>query len=263
MLKFAEDTRLEQISEHHWRGRISADWSIAGVPNGGYIMAIGARALQAALPHPHPLTVTAYYMAPAEPGPVDCEVEVLRTGGSSSHGCVRLLQNRVLKVMMIGVFADLTQTRGESRSVPAGPAIRPYDECVRLRMPFDFSFGHQVLQRVNPGQEQSFTGQPDGRGQLSGWLELADGPSTDPLALLLFADGFPPPVFTFYGPTGWVPTLELTVQVRGLAQPGPIQCHFETNYLTRGVLEEDGYLWDSDGQLVAISRQTAKFRLPK
>ena len=262
MLKFSQDTAVEQVSEHRWRGIIAPDWGIAGIPNGGYVMALGARALQAALPHGDPLTVTAYYLEPTAPGPVECEVEVLRTGGSASHGSVRLFQNQTLKVVLIGVFADLAQTRGESRINATKPDIRPYEECVPLRTPLELTFARQVLQRVNPQQQQTFTGQPDGGGSLSGWLELADGATTDPLALLMFADGFPPPVFTYYGPTGWVPTLELTVQVRAVPAPGPIQCHFETNYLTRGILEEDGYLWDSDDQLVAISRQTAKFRLP-
>ena len=34
-------------------------------------------------------------------------------------------------------------------------------------------------------------------------------------------------------------------------------------HVTNGVLEEDGEYWDSAGQLVCVSRQTAKFRLPK
>lgn len=262
MLKFCKETALEQVAENHWQGHITPDWSIAGVPNGGYIMALGARALQAALPHSDPLTVSAHYLVPAQPGPVDCEVEVLRRGGSSSHGCVRLLQNGELKVLLVAVFTDLAKLQGESRINAARPDIKPYDDCVPLPLPDEFTFSRQVIQRVNPEQVQSLAGKPSGAGCLSGWIELADGATTDPLSLLLFADSFPPPVFSLYGPTGWVPTLELTVQVRGKPAPGPLQCHFETGYLTNGVLEEDGYLWDCDGHLVAISRQMAKFRLP-
>ena len=33
------------------------------------------------------------------------------------------------------------------------------------------------------------------------------------ISLLLFADAFPPPVFSLYGLVGWVPTLELSVQL--------------------------------------------------
>jgi acyl-CoA thioesterase len=32
--------------------------------------------------------------------------------------------------------------------------------------------------------------------------------------------------------------------------------------MSSGIIEEDGEYWDSDGTLVAISRQTAKFRKP-
>ena len=75
-------------------------------------------------------------------------------------------------------------------------------------------------------------------------------------------DGFPPPVFTLFGPLGWVPTIELTVQVRRRPCPGPVQVRFRTRYLSQGVMEEDGELWDSSGELVALSRQSGKVRVP-
>jgi hypothetical protein len=67
-------------------------------------------------------------------------------------------------------------------------------------------------------------------------------------------------VFTVFGPVGWVPTIELTVQVRAHPAPGPLQVRLATRHATNGIVEEDGEYWDSAGNLVMISRQTAKFR---
>lgn len=125
MNRFNQDTAVEKIADNLWRGQLSDDWCIGPVPNGGYVLAVAAKALSEALPH------------------------------------------------------------------------------------------------------------------------------RDPLA------------FNHYGPLGWVPTIELNVQVRAKPVAGPIQCHFEMRYLTNGALEEDGTLWDSEGNIVALSRQTAKLRLSK
>jgi acyl-CoA thioesterase len=45
--------------------------------------------------------------------------------------------------------------------------------------------------------------------------------------------------------------------------PGPIQFKFNSRNLTNGLTEENGSLWDNTGKLVAMSRQTAKFRVIK
>ena len=57
--------------------------------------------------------------------------------------------------------------------------------------------------------------------------------------------------------------MELTVQVRAHPAPGPLQVRLASRHMSKGVIEEDGEYWDSAGQLVAISRQTAKVRLRK
>ena len=92
---------------------------------------------------------------------------------------------------------------------------------------------------------------------------LPDGAAPDLISLLMFADAMPPPIFTLHGPVGWVPTLDLSVQVRAHPAPGPVQVRSRSRYLTDGVVEEDGEYWDSEGKLVVLSRQTAKVRFPK
>ena len=78
---------------------------------------------------------------------------------------------------------------------------------------------------------------------------------------MLFADAFPPAVFGRYGPVGWVPTVQLSVQLRRQPSPGWILAQFRTQDLLDGRLIEDGLLWDEAGQLVAQVRQLALMRL--
>ena len=73
--------------------------------------------------------------------------------------------------------------------------------------------------------------------------------------MLLFADSFPPSLYTLVGRVGWVPTIELTVHVRRRPVDGWIQARFECDDLAGGRMIESGTLWDESGRLVARSRQ--------
>lgn len=90
---------------------------------------------------------------------------------------------------------------------------------------------------------------------MRGWFALVDEEPTDAIALLLAADAFPPPIFNSDIPMAWVPTVELTVHLRGDPSPGPLRCAFRSRFIHNGLLDEEGEIWDSAGHLVAQSRQ--------
>lgn len=261
MSQFAQDTAIERVGEHHFRGELRQGWRIGTVPNGGYVLAVAGRALRAELPHHDPLTVTAYYLAPTVLGPIDCVVEFLGGGRSTSYAEVRMSQDGQLKVKVTAAYTDLDKLSGASWSAADRPQYPPWEQC---EAPPDknLEFRERAEMRLVAGTEVFRERKTNGSGEFCGWVRHSDGSDPDVIALLMFADSFPPPIFTVLGPVGWVPTLELTVQVRAHPAPGPLQVRLRSRHLTRGVLEEDGEYWDSTGQLVAISRQTAKVRIP-
>lgn len=263
MSQFARDTAVTRVDEHLWRAQLCPGWRVGGeVFNGGYLLAIAGRALSEALPHRDPLSVNAFYLAPAVLGPVDCRVEVLRTGRNTSHATLQMSQDGELKVQVTAAYTELAGLAGANWSAGPRPEHPPFQQCspsVQDRVEF---FRERVEVRLASGAEVFTRREPDGSGEFRGWVRLRDGADPDPISLLMFADALAPPVFTVFGPLHWVPTVELTVQVRGHPAPGPLQARFCSRHLTRGVLEEDGEFWDSAGQLVALSRQTAKLRMP-
>ena len=258
--RFSRDTTVEQISETQWRAQLAPGWDIQGVPNGGYVMALAARALGEALPHPDPISVTGYYLERTVPGPVAMEFERLRAGNSVSTGVMKLVQEGVERARFMASYGDLDALRGPDMVSAQPPQLPAPDQCVGGETPIEIS--KRLDLRMPAEQTGWMQGKPGERAQMEGWLRLREGGEPDPVSLLLFADGFPPAVFARFGPAGWVPTLELTVQVRARPAPGWILGRFVTRYLTGGQMEEDGELWDSKGQLVALSRQLARFRLP-
>ncbi len=261
MSQFAIETAVTRVAENLWQAQFHEGWRVGQVPNGGYVMAVAGRVLAEALPHPDPLSVNAYYLAPTSIGPVDCQVEVLRTGRGTSFAQVKLVQEGQVRVAVTAAYTDLAQLRGEDWSARGRPEFPPWDECPPAGQK-GIEFRQRVELRLVTGSEVFSHRQPDGSGEFRGWMQHRDGSDPDAISLLMFADAFPPPAFAVFGPLGWVPTVELTVQVRAHPAPGPLQARLYTRHLTRGVLEEDGEFWDSSGQLVAISRQTAKLRVP-
>lgn len=259
MSQFARETAVEQISENRWRGELCQGWRVFDVLNGGYVLALAGRVLSEALPHADPLTVTAYYLSPTTLGPVECEVTPLRSSRNTSFASLSLYQQGELKLQVTAAYGDLDRLQGEDWTAGEPLSLPPFEDCavvaqrvIELRQRAEI----RLVEGAEIFTDRTFVGD----GRISGWISHTDGADPDALSLLMFADAYPPSVFSVFGARSWVPTLELTVQVRARPAPGPLQGLQLTRHMTRGVNEQDGELWDSAGNLVAISRQTARFR---
>jgi acyl-CoA thioesterase len=98
------------------------------------------------------------------------------------------------------------------------------------------------------------------RSENKGWIRFKNGNKYDLLSLLLIADSLPPAVMATHGIVAWVPTIELSVNIRNLPQSEWLNCGLRTRFITCGLLEADGEIWDEAGNLIAISRQIAQVR---
>ena len=262
-----DDTRLEPIGRGRFRTRITDRWSIGTAPNGGYLAVITTKSIAASVPHPHPFSVTTHFLSTARLGTAEVQVEVVRSGKGHATAEARLFQEGKEIVRTLAFFGDLTALEGPTHVTVAPPDLPPPEECERGRAgpTTQLSIADRVEVAMRPGSVSWMPG-PDGvarvhseRAILEGWVRLRDGTEPNPISLVFFADSFPPPVLNLaLVRTPWVPTLELTVHVRAIPAPGLLAARFTTRALIGGYLEEDGELWDSRGNVVALSRQLAR-----
>jgi hypothetical protein len=240
-----------------WTGQVLDGWDIGGNANGGYVMALTANALRTASERAHPVTVTAHYLAPVTPGPVDIRTEVVKRGRRLTHLTGSAWRGGRQILAVLGAFGDLDDDAPQY--LDGGPPdLPPPERCVVRTSdggPVEVPLMDRLSIALHPEDAGIQTGEPTGQGVVRGWFAFADGRPVDTLALLLAADAFPPAVFNLGLPRGWVPTVELTVHVRAVPAPGPLACRFRTRFVSGGALEEDSEVWDTEGRLVALSRQ--------
>jgi hypothetical protein len=242
-------------------------WTIAGKPNGGYLLSMLARAATWGRKHDHVIAASAHYLHSPEPGPVRIETESLREGRSASQLRARMEQDGRACVEALITASHLDSTIGPHWE--AGLPIRGdlgYEDCspIAPQLPDGerVAILDEIEVRLEPGSMGFATGHPSGLGELRGWLSLPGAATFEPASLLFAVDSFPPATLDVE-PTGWVPTLELTVYVRALPVPGPVRVLQKANVVDGGRVDESCFVWDSSGRLVAQGTQLAGIRLGK
>jgi len=259
--QFETDTAVTKIADNRWTATCQRGWRIGSTMNGGYVLSLMARALREALPHRDPLSINAFYFSPCVLGECEIEVETLKEHRGTSFGSASLFQDGELKVRATAAYTDIDRLRGETWINNTPPAMPAFEDCAHSSA-HSLEIHERVDMRLIEGQGV-FTGEPPSKsGEFVAWLQHRDGAPSDTIDLAMWADIMPPPPFTLFGPFGWVPTIELTVQCRKKPAPGPVIGRLTSRHLTNGIIESDSDLWDSDGQLIGLARQTMKVKLP-
>ncbi len=242
---------------------LSDGWIVGGGVNGGYLLAVIGNALREAVPtKPDPISVSAYYLSAAKPGPATIDVDLRRDGGSVATLAAELRQGDTARITALASYGDLDRLGDDVRTTAEEPVLPPPDECVRNSMaPEEIAAIAPMMgrfdMRFHPEHAGWAVGQPSGRGEISAWFRLVDGREPDPIELLMVVDALPPVTFDL-GMLGWAPTLELTAHVRAKPAPGWLKVRHATRNMAGGMFEEDCEVWDSAGRLVAQSRQLAR-----
>lgn len=242
---------------------VSENWSINGNPNGGYLLALATNAMLGESEKQATPILTANFIARSHPGqPAEGHVENIARSRQFSRLEARLVQEEQEKTRVIGTFTDPVDAtscsirRYESRS----PAIAEKQSCVPIPQMPGFTLYDHMDVRLDPEcagwMENRFAEKSEHRG----WICFKEERPYDICALALVVDSFPPAVFATQGMTAWVPTVELTISIRQVPATRWLKCIFRTRFISCGVLEEDGQVWDENDELVAVSRQIALFR---
>lgn len=263
-MSFDEATRIEPSGDHDrgtgcYRATIHDGWDIASNANGGYLLAMAARAATTALGKPDPLTITGHYLRPGRPGPVELDVMVHRNGGRHGTASVTMTAEGNPLLVALATATDLAAASGPERVDSVPPEVPEPEDCVPIEPTDTFPppFMGRVELRIHPDDTGFASGARSGEPRMRGWFRLRDGEPLDTHALVLATDAFPPTIFNADLPVAWTPTVELTAHVRARPGPGWVRCAFRTRFITGGYLEADGEIWDRDGRLIAQSRQLA------
>lgn len=263
-------TAVTRVGAGRYVANIDPVWSIGGRPNGGYLMAILARAACAeAANDVEPLAVSASFPSSPAAREVEVGVEVVRRGRAFSTVHARMTQAGVTQVDAM-VTCGRVPGAGATTTVHDGthpPELPPVEECFELPTQgpgFEVLLMGVVRQQLDPAVLGWTRGQYGGEPEVRGYVSLADGREPDPLSLVLVVDAAPPPTFAL-GVRGWIPTLQLSAWVRQRPAPGPLVVRSRPSLVLTaedgtGFTDETCEIWDSTGALVASGTQLAGLR---
>jgi acyl-CoA thioesterase len=261
MTEFDEATAVTPLARGRFGVELAAGWRVGEAANGGYLAALLVRAAEHVVDDPRRRirSLSVHYLRAARTGPAGITCELERRGRSLSAVSARMEQNgEPLCIALASFMAEVTSEL--EHDMARAPAIPMPEEL--WAMPPDFplpEFAQRFDYRFAPGA-QLFAG--GHRAQSGGWMRLREGRAVDAPLVALMTDAWLPALFAISTAPMAVPTVDLTIHFRrnpSQVQPrdGFLQAQFSSALVVGGFWEEDGWIWDGSGRLIAHSRQLA------
>ena len=265
--QFQSALNLTKVSDTVFSFTPDSRYFVGNTPHGGYLLALMNKAITLVLPHPSAINSNVYYLDRTEPEPAELHVEILRTSRGSSMGQVKLIQNKKITCLYSSLCSDFEYMKGHSGlGTPMPEIIHSVEQDDFKVMSYENlglgstpSFIKQLNMSVHPDHAwwDRDISTDAAEARCSAYLELQGGVA-DTFVLSYLADILPPVVQNKYGSLGWIPTLALTCNIRQLPQTNLLFIDGLAKDISNGYFEQDCYIWDMNGNLVATSRQLAK-----
>jgi acyl-coenzyme A thioesterase PaaI-like protein len=237
-------------------------WTIGPKAHGGVLMALCASAARTALDVPGavPVAVSASYLGPPDPGPVELAVTMHKRGRRVSLADVELRQGgrtAVRAVVTLGALEDADPLHLGPDPLAGMPAEPPADllavgghplgDVVRLAAVCDLV--------LDPASTAFARGETAADPAIRLWVR-PHGEDPD-LLFALVAGDVSPPVTLNLGRFGWAPTVSMTAFLRRAPAPGWLRVRAATSVVGGSWFDEDAVVLDSTGAVVAQTRQLA------
>ena len=254
-VSFADAIAVTPATEGIFAARIPPEWGFRGRPNGGFLLAVAARAAMSATRRTHPHVVSGSFVRPAGSGAADVHVELTKRGRLIAHTRVTLSQHGHEVVAAQVSVGEPDHDQPSWLQVPDPPPA-PYAECVPVpHRPERTGLLERLDIRYDPATTPDLSG-GTGAARIRGWVEFRDGSPPDALAAVLAADALPPSVLNL-GMAGWAPTVHMTMYVRHPPAPGPLAVSVAARLAAGRWFDEVSDVYDASGALVAQGRQLA------
>ena len=258
---FDRDTKLKETAPSVYTGAISENWLINKHPNGGYLMAILARAMADKSEKKSTPIITANYISRCRPGRIEIRVEEISVSKQFNRYEARLFQDGAEKIRAFGTFADEKMECAINRNESSAPALAERKACIGMPPIPGYTVFDNLELLLDPPCAGWLQGKRIETSENRGWFRFRETRQHDIFSVLQIIDSMPPAVFASQGIAAWVPTIELSVSIRNIPDTEWLRCALRTRHITCGLLEADCEVWDDAGTLAAISRQIAQFRI--